>query len=1088
MPILVECSVCGKKYRLGEDRAGSTIECKECFGEIDVPGRRARSSSPRRAASPNRPQRRSSSSSGVNPLLLIGGILGGVVFLIVALVVVVVIMLPDKAADPNPNNFARQNRPVIPQMPAPRAPNFPRGPRAPNFPRGPRAPNFPRVPRPVPGRMRPAPNIPRPNNAVPNVPVPKVPEPAKLDLIAWNVEVDPPAETYEFDIEKDIRIPTGDRFGAGNMLLPAMPTAFVLVGRNSNDREKSTIYDLRTRKKVADVTGIKIDSNASRLSQDCKFLVGRMLIEGNLLVYDVKAEKPLGKIPTKQQYPSLQTFELPGSKRIVAWASNKPVTIWSLPAGDVERTIELPNGYHIQSIAFSPGGRAMTVSHEGNKILRVYDLDNGQPVGEVAAPLDERNRAERCLCLVFSHDGKELAGLFGTFKSRLVAWDIADGKTAVDHKFGESLRSTIKGAFGYRAPPLEWFPDRSKWLVYGHAIVDREAGGPVWSAPVDTGGTATRRMIDNGRVLTISGARGSRSVASLKLPQEEITQAIALVRSGGTSADVGLPPLTLPDQKTVQEIDTTAAIGNWQVKADAGPKLPAGSLSKPLTLNTKGIEILQALLSRSGTRLIVNRTPARPTGGAKSDSNSTEKPPKSMLSVYDVANGDELKQIPLSFNCTLTAVNAKGTRCLIRPGQGRVDVYSIDDGSHIAGWRPYQTGDKRFRNVEFAAFIDDTHVLTRGGMNQVVLWEIPSCKAVYSFETHLNPMLSAGGKYLAVAGKTDHDVRFYEPLTGQPRGGLKLSSAVRGGLAFHPGGERLAVIAGGTIKLYSLKDGKKEKEFRVAKGGRTLKWCGDRHLLADNRLLIDIDKGLNVWNYNVHLFNNGNARNLEQSLDGRHWFIAPDSPINKTAALCAVTLPHPEAVTKLSATALKAKTILGPGTKVSLNVNFNTPAGMSNITNQFKQRLIAALKRNGITDAAGQQVVLTATMSRQSTGKILEYELTEGSRFGIGGKKKEIKLSETKVECNIAMTHRGKSYGTSNRSFSNDLVNLIQARLPKGKTAEQYLAERQWQNATRHILAYSPPTLIYSADAGTGFGSSQITSTGFKAMQLPSGK
>jgi len=114
--------------------------------------------------------------------------------------------------------------------------------------------------------------------------------------------------------------------------------------------------------------------------------------------------------------------------------------------------------------------------------------------------------------------------------------------------------------------------------------------------------------------------------------------------------------------------------------------------------------------------------------------------------------------------------------------------------------------------------------------------------------------------------------------------------------------------------------------------------------------------------------------------------------------------------------------------------------------------------------------------------------LTEGSRVGIGGKKKEIQLSETKVECNIAMTHRGKSYGTSNRSFSNDLVNLIQARLPKGKTAEQYLAERQWQNATRHILAYSPPTLIYSADAGTGFGSSQITSTGFKAMQLPSGK
>ncbi|MBT4868270.1 MAG: hypothetical protein HON53_24450, partial [Planctomycetaceae bacterium] len=826
MPILVECDVCGKKYRLGEDRAGTTIECKECFGEIDVPGRRSRSSSPRRAAAPNRPVRRHSISPGVNPLLIIGGILGGILFLVVALVVVVVIMLPDKAADPDPNDFARQNRPVIPQMPAPRAPNFPRG------------------PRPVPGGMRPAPNIPNvpniPTPNIPNIPVPKVPEPPKLDLIAWNVEVDPPAEIYEFDVEKEIRIPTGDRFGTGYMLLPTMPTAFVSVGRNSNDREKSTVYDLRTRKKVAEISGIRLDHNVSRLSQDGKFLVGRMPFEGNLLVYDIKAKKPLGKIPTKQQYPFLRNFELPGSKRIVAWESNKPMTIWSLPAGDIERTMELPKGFEVQSISFSPGGRLMTVIHESNKILRVYDLDNGQPVGEVAAPLDERNRAERCLCLVFSQDGKELAGLFGTFKSRLVTWDVENGKTVVDHKFGESLRSIIKGAFGYRAPPLEWFPDRSKWLVYGHAIVDREAGGPVWSAPVDTAGTATRRMIDNERVLTISGARGNRTVASLKLPKEEIDTAITVVRSGGNAADVGLPPLTLPDQKTVRTIDTAAEFGDWQVKSDPAPKLPAGLLSKPLTLTSPGQQVQQAVLSRSGTRLVSKVTPkpraasttTKPAKNKPAENEPTEKPPKTLLSVSDVASGDRLKEIPLTFDCILTAVNADGTRCLVRtPGtdQGRIDVFSTDDGSHIVGWRPYQKEEKRKRNVVFATFIDDTHVLTRGSGNQVVLWEIPSCKAIYSFETRQNPTLSSGGRYLVVPGKTNQDVRFYEPLTGQLRGGLK-SLAIGAVCAFHPNGERLAIINGGTIKLWNLKDGKMEKEFRVALGGQTLKWCGDRYL------------------------------------------------------------------------------------------------------------------------------------------------------------------------------------------------------------------------------------------------------------------
>jgi hypothetical protein len=423
MPILVECSVCGKKYRLGEDRAGSTIECKECFGEIDVPGRRA--SSPRHSGSQNRPQRRSSPSSGVNPLLLIGGILGGVVFLIVALIVVVVIMLPDNAADPDPNDFARQNRPAMPQIPAPRAPNFPRG------------------ARPFPQRMRPAPNIPTPNT--PNIPVPKVPDPPKPDLLAWNVEVDPPAETYEFDSEKEIQIPTGDRFGAGNMLLPAMPTAFVLVGTNRLERETSKVYDLRTGKKIVDITGIRLDFNTSRLTQNGKYLVGLMALDRDLFVYDVEAGKPLEKILTKKQFPFFQIFELPGSKRIVGWMRTAPLTIWSLPSGDVERTIELPQRFELKSVSFSPGGRYMTLIHDSNKILRVYDLESGQPVGELAVPMDKRNQAERCLCLVFSQDGKELAGLFGMFNSRLVGWDVATGKTVVDLQFDVTLRSAIKG-------------------------------------------------------------------------------------------------------------------------------------------------------------------------------------------------------------------------------------------------------------------------------------------------------------------------------------------------------------------------------------------------------------------------------------------------------------------------------------------------------------------------------------------------------------------------------------------------------------------------------------------------------------------
>ncbi|MBW3539556.1 MAG: hypothetical protein KY476_04740 [Planctomycetes bacterium] len=42
MAILVNCPDCGHGYRVGEERAGTRIWCKECGGPIPVPGRKRR--------------------------------------------------------------------------------------------------------------------------------------------------------------------------------------------------------------------------------------------------------------------------------------------------------------------------------------------------------------------------------------------------------------------------------------------------------------------------------------------------------------------------------------------------------------------------------------------------------------------------------------------------------------------------------------------------------------------------------------------------------------------------------------------------------------------------------------------------------------------------------------------------------------------------------------------------------------------------------------------------------------------------------------------------------------------------------------
>lgn len=58
MPVFCECEFCGKKYKLSDDRAGTTIVCKECDGDIEVPalrgqGRRRSASSSSRSSSQN---------------------------------------------------------------------------------------------------------------------------------------------------------------------------------------------------------------------------------------------------------------------------------------------------------------------------------------------------------------------------------------------------------------------------------------------------------------------------------------------------------------------------------------------------------------------------------------------------------------------------------------------------------------------------------------------------------------------------------------------------------------------------------------------------------------------------------------------------------------------------------------------------------------------------------------------------------------------------------------------------------------------------------------------------------------------------
>jgi hypothetical protein len=127
MPIKARCPECGRVYNLGDDRAGQSLECKECGATFDVPGapadrRREDRDRPRRRddREDDRPARKKPEAKGsMLPWLLIGG--GALLLLLLCgggVTAVVLIIRHNKedilaeldAGEPTKENFARVKR------------------------------------------------------------------------------------------------------------------------------------------------------------------------------------------------------------------------------------------------------------------------------------------------------------------------------------------------------------------------------------------------------------------------------------------------------------------------------------------------------------------------------------------------------------------------------------------------------------------------------------------------------------------------------------------------------------------------------------------------------------------------------------------------------------------------------------------------------------------------------------------------------------------------------------------------------------------------------------------------------------------
>jgi WD40 repeat protein len=917
----------------------------------------------------------------------------------------------------------------------------------------------------------------------------------------WKVTADPSPSTKPFgEASIGIDIPSKSTFK--NVVYPATPSDFVAIGSNSQPDDIREIWNLRTGKKVGTIhTDVGTEKGA--LSPDGKHFAALAKSKDKLLLFDVAADKQIAELPLDggSLSPALQ---FAGPNRLVRIKQGQPISVWSIPSGDLETTIDAPKYLQAKSLAVSGGGQfiAFAGRNEPGKLddIRIFDLDEGELAGVISVANLGVTSNLTCTGLSFSPDGRELAGVFRTYemggKNWLIGWDMTNGKEAFQHDVDAKLRG--KAVSGTNdSPDVRWFPNQ-KWLfLFGAFVFDHEAGGPIWSVPADKERSgAAASVLSDDRVLVVSGPYNKRSIRTIVLPRDEIANAAAAVSSGGLAEDAGLPPLTQANSDGAKVIDLKGAVSSWKVQPDPAEQPGATFFEQPIPISTPACSIGSVLISAADTaRAVVSLDRGED---------------KAVIECYDLTTSTKQADFEIAFGCKALSISPEGTHLLTRKkgSQGRLDIWTIPDGKHVAGWRPFRDESSDKSKVTAATFIDAAHVMTLSAGRKLTVWEVPAARALYTIENFnqrgavqsweysvarsqrgisdflsgvgksdesesvqdlLNPGLptvSPGGKYLALL--QGDQITLLNSATGDIVGVL----AVKGGLgaaAFHPSGERLAVTlkrpSGGWFTSWNLNDGKVEHEFPLPTLGTWLHWCDDSRLLLDNSKLIDIDREMIVWSYQ-----SANAIHAAQSPDGRHTALMQQSAQSNQLSLAAIKLPDATAAAKLAGTFSKPAMVLEPGKKITLQFKLtakppNNASFESDVTKRMEKYFTAA----GISVAGGQPLTVVVSTTNKSTGESMEFR-TLGN---IGAAPTVVQ--EKLIVCRIAVQRGSKVLWNHESTFNNVKFGLT--RIKQGETIQQNLLEQQWSSVQTFFSNFEPPVHVFPRDAQNGIGQSALTAT-----------
>ncbi len=467
------------------------------------------------------------------------------------------------------------------------------------------------------------------------------------------------------------------------------------------------------------------------------------------------------------------------------------------------------------------------------------------------------------------------------------------------------------------------------------------------------------------------------------------------------------PPIVELDSSSISK-PMLGGIFNPSLEPDPLPVQESVAGARPVRLGRQGD---MGFESGSG-EIRFTRTAKRPTAVIVTVGRTA------FIDQIDLIKSESLGSAEMPCKTSLWDLSADGSLVLTMSGRfktnsgQRLDIWRITGReklrvTHVSSLLPFDFDKSADKSLKWAALVGaDDHVLAlsrRGSLSCVSL----SGKVLWTGQINREslPALSANHKYLAVC--VGDMVAIVDPLTGKTLHTLDATGSPALRLSFRPDGRWLAGVSGDLLLAWNIM----EREPAVAASPRGISssatpcWVADRYVLLDGLWLFGLDQKAVVWRYkrddSVPI---PVPKATEGSFAGRYWYLAPDlremPPMPKFepakivmgnsndvrrqmeenrvrrdkmmqeyreaqqkavselrgCVLASTVIPEAAARKVIDATPEVEAPMLGPGSKVSLEVNLS-PELARRVTESAIPKLIA----NGLSVEPGQPVKLVAS-------------------------------------------------------------------------------------------------------------------------------